>query len=214
MNRTLFSVFTILLLLVVAVAVMYQVYSADPYRVMGSSEVKEFSEEAIRAGGPQLCGELKKSFGSFDSEESLKAECVKYVSVGLKDATACGSISHQAWKDQCYTAVAVATKNEVICSKVETHPNQCYSYLAVLRNDIAVCGQVADQNEKELCYATSVETFPDIAVCENTIKKPANKDICYYKYAVSTQNSKICSRITEQDMEKDCLALTAAGVHD
>lgn len=118
----------------------------------------------------------------------------------------CSEIQEISLKNTCY---ALTKKNSSFCELQEGYSrDMCYRYLAVIKKDSLICREIESRDKRDSCYIDVAEIVKDYSLCE---KVGARKDACYYKVAVATSNSDVCSKMLEgfgANNKDACYAIT------
>jgi len=78
-------------------------------------------------------------------------------------------------KEECYSIVAVQTKNTRVCGKIVTlkKRDQCYDQIALLTREYAICEEIKDADHKNVC-------IKNVALVRNECDRiEVYRDLCY-----------------------------------
>ncbi len=107
-------------------------------------------------------------------------------------------------RDNCYSRVAIATGNTLLCEKTE-FPQSCYAYVALMRKDPSVCDKATDLGEKYWCRA---EITNDPLDCDKIVNSayPAsyNRVACYANIATRARDLSICDDLVNAADIQNC----------
>jgi hypothetical protein len=91
----------------------------------------------------------------------------------------------------------------------------CYIMIAKNTNDVKVCLKLIGAAERQTCTSALAYNLKDVSVCEEIKKEYYSLDIselavirekewCYLDIAKLNKDSKICDKITDVQLNKDC----------
>ncbi len=117
--------------------------------VVGIKEGRDMANESV-------CNGIK-SAGVYN-------KCYLYVQIILGNHEACKNASQTFMSEsQCYTSVAMFTKDESLCDK--TTDENCIKSVRKARNEIEVCEEL-EEIERDFCYKWIAVNTNDISICE------------------------------------------------
>jgi hypothetical protein len=179
--------FTKILFIIIACFIVYMVYLDARYYVSPSYEVRQqVVQTAVEKNNPD--------------------ECLKIINSPL----AIMEPSAREMVRDCYTGVAVKTKNENICDKSENHKDYCIQKVGLLNKDVSVCDRISGtERNKAYCYSEFIKAgISDLSICkkinngswEGTIAR----DSCYLGALSETYTDiSLCRDIIETQPAKD-----------
>lgn len=119
------------------------------------------------------------------------------------------TICEQGFKhDDCYSDVAVGTKNICVCSLIENNMQKdyCYRQIAIDLIQPDVCEEISSQVTKDNCYIHVGKAKKDLSVCDR-IPIYSDRDSCYVGVAIATDNIEICKQVITYEFKDACYAI-------
>jgi len=114
--------------------------------------------------------ELPKNENPYNNFDPLDT-CKIGVGLVMKDSSICEEVKteiNEVNKNNCYTRMAVETKDVSLCDKMES-PGHCYENVALSRRDISICDKYTDSYHKSNCINPVIAHNPDIKICETLL---------------------------------------------
>lgn len=98
-------------------------------------------------------------------------------------------------KDSCFFIAAVKKQNLTICENIDdlSQKHGCIITAGVAKKDLSVCQRFFDL-EKDDCYFTFAYSLKESKMCEK-IEGQTLKDSCYFQIAFNTRDRNICDKI-------------------
>lgn len=179
-------------------------------------------------GNYTLCNEL--------SDYLQRDSCIEVFATDRSNHLICQNISTNFYKDRCYTNIALKTRNPDICSYITCYEcisdkNKCYFAVANATLNITLCSRISEPFMKDTCHLEVAKKARNPSFCsaiENTYTRNTCyssiiynekysfsvcasimhqnwKDECYKKAAVDTKNSSICNFIIDPFVKNVCM---------
>ena len=101
-------------------------------------------------------------------------------------------------KDSCYVKYASERKDIELCENINTRANNlCLKSVAEAMGDPNLCAKIVnDTYWSDICYKDFAEQIGSVELCEK-IEHPGDKDDCFAKVALDTEDGAICERISD-----------------
>jgi hypothetical protein len=144
------------------------------------------------------------------SSQLYQDKCFTDVAVSTGNASTCSRMTCYACisdRESCYTQVANATFNTSICSMITVLMNRdlCYLTVAKTSSDPSACNQMQSSYSRDTCYYSIIynQTY-NLAACAVITYQPW-QDECYTEFAVKSNNSAICQKVSDPLTKSQCI---------
>lgn len=142
----------------------------------------------------------------------LKARCLHEFARGKNDISICAKIPDfrgpkSYSKEACYIKMAIATKDESICSNIEEVKERSHDEYEKSMTVAEVKKKIMERpllignpywQSRISCYTRVAEAKKDESVCEN-IKNNCDKANCIFKVARDKKDKSVCDKIQKYD---------------
>ena len=116
------------------------------------------------------------------------------------------------WKYSCYSYFGMSKRDLNLCEKLPQKDkygglkNACYSVIAVLTKDESICEKI--DGSKNNCYFDVATSFRDPLLCEKIGKDSIGKQkgMCYYKIAIANNDASLCDKVKAREGDYSKLA--------
>ncbi len=143
----------------------------------------------------------------------IRNECYKNVAISELDSEVCSKISKSREKEKCIMEIAVATEESELCYKTLNERDLCLSRVALELGDYTICEKVGTDQSYYKCFAEIAMSFGAPEICSKAERTKmrklpyAGKEYCYEEYAINSQDTKTCEKISYSSLENSCIEI-------
>tara|TARA_Y100000310_G_C20689137_1_gene821049 strand:+ start:2125 stop:4245 length:2121 start_codon:yes stop_codon:yes gene_type:complete len=152
------------------------------------------------------CGEIQ------NAHYKVRNDCYKETAISELDENICQSITgNSRLKKECVKEIAIAKEDVDLCFGLNTgDKDDCISKIAAQTNDFTLCEKISTDRAYFKCYVNIALGFDAPEICEKAerselrIHPYTGMEHCYKEYAIQTQDTEICDRITYSFFTQEC----------
>jgi len=143
----------------------------------------------------------------FKSKKNIISEKDEKFSQETTFIDECAGLNDEFDKSLCYTDLAVANQDPIICNKLSDKfgvKDNCLISVAIDKKEISICDKITIQYSKDYCYSKIGAAKQDLSIC-SSIRKEFEKDFCYSDIAIAKQDLKICEYVVDSLNKDSCI---------
>ena len=126
---------------------------------------------------------------------------IKEKAISVGNTKYCENIEGFQLREECYTDVAIKTKDAILCEKAGSDKNRCYLRVAEKLKDVELCNKISTTSEQKDCVGWVGVATQQVSLC----KQSSFPDQCILRIVDKNKDISLCQSINDPGYKRDCM---------